>query len=64
MMKVNSLELHEIKIFSGQVIKYSPLDCEILKGRKGGREKKVFVHIGLEGLWDRDLEMTPRQMYI
>lgn len=64
MMKVKSLELHEIKIFSGQVIKYSPLNCEILKGRKGSGEKKMFVHIGLEGLWDRDLEMSPRKMYI
>lgn len=60
MIKLNSLKLHEIKIFSGQVIKHPLLDCDILKGRKG-RGKKKFVYIGSKGLWNKDLEMIPRK---
>ena len=60
MIKLNSLKLHEIKIFSGQVIKRSLLDCDILTGRKG-RGKKKYVYIGSERLWNKDLEMIPRK---
>ena len=60
MIKLNSLKLHEIKIFSGQFIKRSLLDCDILKGRKG-RGKKKYVYIGSERLWNKDLEMIPRK---
>lgn len=45
MFKLNSLELHEMELSSGYIIKHPVLDSETFKR---GEERKGFIYIGLE----------------